>query len=187
VNICFHRFGEGRTISVSVVPPAGSAQRFAVCYNCTGERPTRLLWYTVAGQPLGRYQVVATQGTSNGAATITVLREPHRALYVAGQDPFLNGTKVDPIGTAFQISLTGYDPNERIWLLVYHNPNPTSRGVDATYRTRAPLQMSARGESLFNIRTGAGDPRGCYVLDTIPPAARGVDAPVDWGNVFCIA
>jgi len=187
LNICFHRFSEGGTISVKVVSPSGDAQRFTVCYNCTVVRPTSLLWYTVAGQPLGRYQVIATQETAKAIATIVVSPQSLRTVYVAGQDPSLGGTRVDPIGTEFQLSLTGYDPDQQVWLLVYRNPNPTSRGAGATYRTRVPLVMSGRGETLFNIRTGAGDPKGCYVFDTSPPAFRGTVQPVDWGNVFCIA
>jgi len=187
LNICFYRFSEGRTISVRVVSPTGDAQRFTVCHHCTKDRPTHLLWYTVAGQPLGRYQVIATQGTAKAVGVVIVSRQLDRTVYVAGQDPESGGTKVDPIGTAFRISLAGYGPNEQVWLVIYRNPNPTSRGVDARYFTRVLLGMSARGETLFNLQTGAGDPKGCYVFDTSPPAFRGTVQPVDWGNVFCIA
>jgi hypothetical protein len=189
LRICFYRFSESRTISVTVVPPAGGdVQRFTVCYNCTKDRPTSLLWYTVAGQRLGRYQVIAKQETATAIATIVVSNPPDRTIYVAGQDPESVGTKVDPIGTAFQLSLTGYEPNEQVWLLAYRNPDPRSRGTGASYQTRVRLGMSAQGETLFHISTGAGDPKGCYVFDTSPTAAPGGEYnEVDWGNVFCIA
>jgi hypothetical protein len=186
LKLCFYRFSAGRTIVVEVVPPTGDSQRLTVCNNCTEVRPTSLLWYTVAGQPLGRYQVIATQGAAKATATILVSRQSKRTVYVAGQDPSSAGTRVDPIGSEFPISLTGYGPNEQVWLLIYRNPNPTSRGVSSSYQTRVRLGMSARGETLFHIRTGAGDPEGCYVFDTSPPADRGTVQPVDWGNVFCI-
>jgi hypothetical protein len=186
LNICFYRFSGGRTIAVTIVAPTGSTQSFTVCYHCTTARPTSLSWYTVAGQPLGRYQVIATQGTAKATATITVSRQPDRTIYVAGNDGS-GEIEPKPPGTVFQISLTGYSPDELVWLLLYRNPDPTSRGVLATYRIRVPLRMSDRGERLFSIGTGPGDPKGCYVFDSIPPAFRGVVLPVDWGNVFCIA
>ena len=184
LDICFYRFLAGRPLLVTVTSPTGTTQRYTVCYGCARSRPTSLLWYTLAGQPLGQYQVVATQETASARATVTVTPERFATIYVAGHDPAESIT-AEPRGTLVRISFTGYAPSRRVWVLLYRNPDPNSGGMDASYRTRLSLQMSARGEALLTIPTSNADPVGCYVINTIPPAFMPVT--VDRGNGFCIA
>lgn len=184
LDICFYRFLAGRPLLVTVTSPTGTTQRYTVCYDCAKSRPTSLLWYTLAGQPLGQYQVVATQDTASARATVTVTPERFATIYVAGHDPAESIT-AEPRGTLVRISFTGYAPSRRVWVLLYRNPDPNSGGMDASYRTRLSLQMSARGEALLTIPTSSADPVGCYVINTIPPAFMPVT--VDRGNGFCIA
>jgi len=183
--ICFYRFQAGSTLELTVRSPTGTTQSYTVCYNCTKDRPTSLMWYTVAGQPLGRYRLLARQGRMSAEGTIDLGPQDSPTIYVAGNNPAVWGIPSRPIGSVFRVSFTGYGPGQRIWVLIYHNPDPASHGFSSRYRSRVSLRTSGRGEALLTLPTGQGEPKGCYVFDTIP-TARGVVLP-ERGNGFCIA
>lgn len=168
-DICLIGFRAGSALTMRVTGPNGAATTHEACFACGDQEGAEVVswpWSTLPGDALGRYRIVATQGTASASATIRL--DHSRAL---AAPPLLRVVEGGPSGrpvargNPIHVALVGFEPHQVVRVLVYHSP----RDGLASYITSVALATDAHGERLWTIPTSSKDPAGFYVLRSQPP------------------
>jgi len=125
-----------------------------------------LTWTSVPGDPLGNYEVSATQGTLKGTGRFGVS---------AASTPRMVGIEPSsgPPGTTFRFGIAGFAPNSVVDLYLYRAEGNGSY----RYLTKVPVTMDGLGQTVFSFPTARDDPKGSYCM-----LRRGPKAALDY---FC--
>lgn len=171
IQLCLWRFEPGRPIRVTIrheyrwvaesigYPPCARDY----CYS-------HVNWAAVPGDPLGEYQVSAEQGQLTAVGTVNVVAATERRLLVVGNGVDEQQYQRFKRGQTVPVAVAGYPPRRPVRLLVYYT---RERELQITttvlrFRTWTQLRTDARGGVVYQVRTAAADPPGCYALDTRP-------------------
>jgi hypothetical protein len=163
IQLCLWRFRSDAPVQVTVSYPDG---RVAVSSGTA-----YVNWAAVPGDPLGDYQVTAVQGQLRALGTVRVVDATERRLLVVGNGVDEQAYQRFERGQTIQVAIGGYRPWSGVQLLVYHTPEGRlQRGGPPLleFRTWVQLRTDGQGGSTYSLRTAAGDPSGCYGLDTLP-------------------
>jgi hypothetical protein len=176
--ICFFNFADQEPVQVAITDPHGSVERLTAHRDPDAGIPV-LWWGSEPGDPLGGYDIVATQGSRTTRTSFRLERQRLRTLRVV-QSIIVNDWV--QAGTTVRVVLSGFAPHGRVQLHVYHLPlrdvsevyDGRSAGIvarreAASYRSTVALAMNSRGELIHHIPTSSADPKGCYVFQTTPP------------------
>jgi hypothetical protein len=157
-RFCLAGFDPAAAIDVSVQFPDGSTQTRSVG-PAQGSAPRFLDWDPVPGDPLGSYEVTASQAsaTATGEFTVELASEPGIRVPEGVVAP----------GDRVQIALTGFQPDETVPLHVY-GPQPS--GTAHGYLTTLESRVDHDGQLLYELGTSADDPEGLYYV-TLDEAA----------------
>lgn len=176
-DVCFPGFTPGEPVSVSVRFPNGTTQTYAAKdFSETGPGGAAiayLFWYTVPGQPLGRYDITATQGGLEATGAFVLKPAIEERLQIVPLDGFASGGQLEAKrGTSIPIALAGFRADESAVLNLYH---------DGRYLTAVDVTVDPSGQALYQFATTPNDPVGsyCVVLSSAPEPGCG------WfGNMF---
>jgi hypothetical protein len=163
IQLCLWRFRSDAPVQVTVSYPDG---RVAVSSGTS-----YVNWAAVPGDPLGDYQVTAVQGQLRALGTVRVVAATQRRLLVVGNGVDEQAYQRFDRGQTIQVAIAGYQARSGVQLIVYHTPERRlqwSPLPPLEFRTWAQLRTDAQGGSTYSLRTAAGDPKGCYGLDTRP-------------------
>jgi len=171
IQLCLLRFEPDRPIDVSVRSSNGRVA--AVGHPPCGfdECPSHVNWAAVPGDPAGDYQVTAVQGQLRAVGTVRVVPATMRHLLVVGNGVDEQQYQSFRRGQTIQVAIAGYGPNRDVQLFVYYTPErqlQRSSNRVLRFRTWIQLRTDPRGGTVYQLRTAAGDPPGCYAFDTRP-------------------
>ena len=164
--ICFPGFTHNQPVQADVRLPDGKVRKITASFFNTPEGVPYASWTSVPGDPLGTYQVSASQGTRQGTGTFTV---------AAASTPRTVG--IEPTsgapGTAFRFALAGFGAGSVVDLYLYRGEG---NGI-YRYLTTVTVTMDGNGQTILNFPTRADDPKGSYCF-----VRRGPKAAPDY---FC--
>ncbi len=154
--ICFSGFDASKAIGAVVTLPDGT-QRTEFTNTRPADPPREKsfrVFLAFPPDPLGQYQVQATQGSLSATGTFTI-RAPTRP----NVEPLLDEVGR---GDSLPVALSGFDPREKVALRLYRKT--ASRRVTDIY-TRGPrvasLRVDARGFARTSVVVGR---RGLFLL-----------------------
>jgi predicted small lipoprotein YifL len=185
-DLCLLRFDPDRPIVMLVRRPDGREvlQRVPpepyepTRHPIPHDTPVRYWsWDTFPGDPLGRYTVIASQGTTEAKASFQLHRASTPKLRVIPSDSSVASGKPGGItlaefsrpyssvapGKPVRIALAGFRPRERVRVHMYEDEGTNSSGP--SYLTSITVQVDDEGEAIHEIASDVGDPPGEYVLD----------------------
>jgi hypothetical protein len=174
IQLCLWRFEPGHPIQVNVRYPNG---RVAQLIGYPPESPchsdicySHVNWAAVSGDPLGDYEVTAVQGQLRALGTIRVKPATERQILVVGNGSDEGQYQTFNRGQTVRIAAAGYQPQASVPLLIYYTPERKLQrsGRPLQFRTWVQLRTDPDGGAVYNLHTTAGDPQGCYALDTYP-------------------
>jgi hypothetical protein len=151
-RFCLAGFDPAAAIDVSVQLPDSRTQTRAV-EPAEGSGPRFLEWDPVPGDPLGSYEVTASQASATAMGEFTVELASEPGIRVVGQ-AVARGDRV-------QIAVTGFQPDETVPLHVY-GPQPS--GTAHAYLTTLEPRVDHEGQLLYELATSADDPEGLYYM-----------------------
>lgn len=153
MEVCFPGFLPRTPVEVAVTPASGPARNVrAVEFSPFGAAYLEL--YAVPGDPVGTYTIEARQGSLRAEDTFVVTPASRRHLVV------LPPTSVPP-GTTIRFALAGFPPDSSVLLSLFAG----SRYDAPRYLTEIdPARTDGNGQSIFELRTGSGDPPGPYCV-----------------------
>ena len=158
--VCFPGFAANQPVQADFRLPDGKGRRItATSFNSPGGLPF-VAWTSVPGDPVGRYEVAATQGARTGTGTFTV--SAASAPRMVAIEP-----SGGPPGTAFRFGLAGFVARSVVELYLYRS---VGNGAH-TYLTTAKAVMDDQGQTILSIPTAADDPKGSYCLIRRGPKA----------------
>jgi hypothetical protein len=173
--ICLLRFNAGAPIQVTIRSPAGRLERItAPTPTCDAAACTSLTaWAALPGDPLGRYDMTASQGDISLQGRITVRAADGPRLMVIGSagDELATRVTVRP-GTTIGIALAGLRPRRSMDLLFFYTPSFRWGGelvAHMQFRASTTVPIDPGGGTIFWLRTSPTDPLGCYLVNTWPP------------------
>jgi hypothetical protein len=155
-SICLTGLVPKQDIQVQVALPDGSMRRNRLRADRAGTALWE--WNLLPGEPLGEYTITASQAALRLDSNFTVS--------AASQPKMLIIPPEGPPGTTFQIGLAGFQPGTRAMIPLYRHHARYS-----TYLTQLPIEINARGEGLYTLRTRPDDDAGTY--DLILDASKG--------------
>jgi hypothetical protein len=186
VLVCFLYFQAGATIQWQLTAPDGSNDQHTFCFLCEagesgpGNYADLQDWESIPGDPVGSYQIAATQGDTKVTATFTLQHGSQPLFRVL--DKAVLGVK--PVGSTIHIVLAGFQAHQRVNLLLYYEPEGAGQGK---YITSVPVGTDATGEMVYPLHTQPGDPKGCYVVRTQPSVdLRELPYDATTTDVFCL-
>jgi hypothetical protein len=171
IQLCLLRFEPDRPIDVTVRSPSGRVTVVGDPPCGFNECPSHVNWAAVPGDPAGDYQVTAVQGQLRAVATVRVVPATMRHLLVVGNGVDEQQYQSFRRGQTIQVAIAGYGPNGDVQLFVYYTPErqlQRSSNRVLRFRTWIQLHTNPRGGTVYQLRTAAGDPPGCYAFDTRP-------------------
>lgn len=160
--ICFPGFADDKPVQADVRLPDGKVRKIsATFYNSFGV--PNASWTAVPGDPLGRYDVSATQGTlkGTGSFTVTAASLPSMVEIEPAQGP---------PGTTFRFGIAGFEANSTVDLYLYKVDGGTH-----SYLTKVAAAMDGQGQTVFSFPTAKDDPKGGYCF-----LRRGPKAALDY-------
>lgn len=165
-TMCFAGFTPNQPVQAHVRLPDGKVRRISSESFSVPEGVPWASWTSVPGDPLGTYEVTATQGslTGRGSFTVSAASSPN---LVAIEPSF------GPAGSAFRFALAGFPPNRNLDLYLYRQ---SAAGTYEFLTTLSP-RMDGKGETILTVQTAPDDPPGVYCL-----LRRGPKAAPDY---FC--
>jgi hypothetical protein len=174
IQLCLWRFEAGSPIQVNIRYPNGRVAKLIgyppeapchsnVCYS-------HVNWAAVSGDPLGDYEVTAIQGQLRAVGTVRVVPATKRRILVVGNGGDEGQYQRFKRGQTIRVAAAGYQPQASVQLLIYHTPARELQrsGGPLRFRTLVQLRTNPQGGVVYQLRTGVGDPAGCYALDTRP-------------------
>lgn len=178
LRMCLLRFASTTPITVTIRAPTGRVERTSAPAPCPGEDcASQVDWAALPGVPLGDYDVTAVQGDLEARATVRVEPAGEPGLLVIGGVTDEERRVTVRRGATVGIAIAGFRPRQSVGLLFYHTPSQAPRPKDLHFRARTMVRTDAGGAAVFRLRTSRGDPRGCYVANTLPPLRAGVTEP----------
>jgi hypothetical protein len=174
IQLCLWRFEAGHSIQVNVRYPNGRVVKLIgyspespchddICYS-------HVNWAAVSGDPFGDYEITAIQGQLRAVGTVRVVPATDRRILVVGNGIDEGQYQTFKRGQMIRVAAAGYQPHGSVQLLIYYT---TERELQRSmgelrFRTWVQLRTDPQGGAVYNLRTTAGDPPGCYALDTHP-------------------
>jgi hypothetical protein len=171
IQLCLLRFEPGRPIDVTVRFPTGRVVAVGDPPCGFDECPSHVNWAAVPGDPAGDYQVSAVQGQLRAGAIVRVVPATMRHLLVVGNGVDEQQYQSFRRGQTIPLAIAGYRPDRGVELFVYYTPErQLQRSSDRVLRFRTWIQLHTdpQGGRVYQLRTAAGDPAGCYAFDTRP-------------------
>jgi hypothetical protein len=163
-TICFPGFKPHQPVQAEVRLPDGSSRRMKVQDYSIDEGVPNWYWHSLPGDPVGVYEVSASQASLRGTGSFTVARASIPYLNVAPRND-------GPPGTTFSLAMAGFTPNAEETLYLYHQSYDDNDSV-YRYLTSLTLRMDGNGELLYFIPTSSDDRHGAYCfVDRGPKAA----------------
>ncbi|MCA1692729.1 MAG: hypothetical protein LC733_11230, partial [Actinobacteria bacterium] len=151
--ICFPGFAPNQPVQADVRLPDGKMRKISSESFNVPEGVPFSLWTAVPGDPLGTYEVTATQGALRGTGrfTVSVASSPN----LVEIEPLFG-----PAGSVFRFALAGFPPNRNVELYLYRQ---TEAGPYSFLTTLSP-RMDGKGETILTVHTAPDDPPGVYCL-----------------------
>jgi hypothetical protein len=151
--ICVLGFAKERSVEVNVLSPDGrNVERRVPFDRAYGLHP--LTWNPLPGDPLGRYDVTATQETRTAKASFSMRLAPIPRVRLL--DFYV------PPGRPVRIVLAGFDPGQLVRLNLYRDLRvPSGR---FSYLTSISVRTDERGEALHQFSTDRDAPRDRYLV-----------------------
>ena len=151
--VCFPGFAANQPVEADVRLPDGKVRRItATSFNSPDGLPF-VSWTSVPGDPLGKYEVAATQGARKGTGTFTVS---------AASTPRM--VAIEPSrgapGTTFRFGLAGFVARSTVDLHLYRSEGNGTH----SYLTTVPAVMDGQGQTILSIPTASDDPKGSYCI-----------------------
>lgn len=171
IQLCLWRFEPGSPIQVTVRYPNGRVTQSVGYSPCArDECYSHVNWAAIPGDPLGDYKVTAVQGQLRAQGTVRVVAATRRNLLVVGNGVDEYQYQTFKRGQTIRVAVAGYPPRSSVQLFVYytHERALQRRTTVLRFRTWIQLRIDSRGGAVYQLRTAAGDPPGCYALDTRP-------------------
>jgi hypothetical protein len=171
IQLCLWRFEQGHPIQVTVGYPNGRVADYAGYPPCAQEACySHVNWAAIPGDPLGDYQVTAIQGQLRAQGTVRVVAATERHLLVVGNGVDEYQYQTFKRGQTIPVAVAGYPPQSSVQLFVYYTrEGALQRGSTVLgFQTWTQLHTDSQGGAVYQLRTAAGDPPGCYALDTRP-------------------
>jgi len=141
-TICVLGFSKERPVGVTVRRPDGREVSRRVPFN-KGYGLHPLPWVPLPGDPLGRYDVSASQGATTAKAGFYVRRAPAPRVFVL--------EFYVPPGSPVPIVLAGFEPRQRVRLNLYRGRGDSSSRF--SYLTSITVPTDERGEALYRFTT----------------------------------
>jgi hypothetical protein len=177
-QFCFTGFRKGKPLTVELEGPTGIVRNWQLCFGCDSGYPPdyepieALKWSTMPGDPLGRYTATFQQEEQEVTGTVTLLEasQPLLQTALAATNEPLREVMDDqlprpvPAGTALRLGLVGYPRNQLVRINIYFGKSNIGRYVSSLL-----VRTNTVGHASYTLKTRREDPRGCYVLLTIPP------------------
>jgi hypothetical protein len=174
IQLCLWRFEAGHPIQVNIRYPNGRVVKLVgyppespchsdICYS-------HVNWAAVSGDPLGDYEITAMQGQLRASGTVRIVSATERRILVVGNGVDEGQYQTFNRGKTIRVAAAGYQPQASVQLLIHHTPEQELQrsGGPLQFRTWAHLRTDPQGGAVYNLHTTAGDPQGCYALDTRP-------------------
>jgi hypothetical protein len=153
-QICLLGFSPEGPVDVSVRRPDGREVVEEV--PSEGDFPVRRLpWLPLPGDPLGRYEVTASQGSASASGAFVVRRGSTPR--VTAVEPYV------PPGEVVRLVFAGFAPRQTVRFHVYRAAvdNSTERH---SYLTSLTTQVDENGETLHEIQTEPRAPEAKYLV-----------------------
>jgi hypothetical protein len=151
--ICVSGFAKDRPVTVDVLRPDGREVERRVAFN-PGYGLHPLTWTPLPGDPLGRYDVTATQGDTTAKASFSMSLAPIRRVRL--MDDYV------PPGRPVRIVLAGFEPGEVVRLDLYRSREPPTGRF--SYLSSISARTDRRGEAVHQFTTAPDDPRDKYLV-----------------------
>src|SRR5206468_1149270 len=119
-----------------------------------------LFWYSLPGDPLGTYQITASQGDLQVVSPFTEEATPRPVLLVEPPQGQLTLPLAFVAGSTFAVGLAGFKPGATVGVYVYMESQPGPY----TFLTALSVPVNTAGQALFQFVTGVDDALGNYCL-----------------------
>lgn len=149
--ICVSGFERKRAVTVNVRRPDGRNLKRRITFD-RRYGLHQLPWLPLPGDPLGRHDVTARQGTTTAKASFSVRRAPFP--WVRSLDAFV------PPGRPVRIVLAGFPSGQSVRLHLYRK----SASGRFSYLTSITSRVDRRGEALYQLSTAPATPRDDYLV-----------------------
>ena len=161
--LCFEGFAADTPVDVRVDFPDGRTKNITVP-NLTPkfadpEDSSRLHWYVQPGDPLGDYQVSATQRGERIKGSFRIQPVSGRYIYVL--PPNLIPLAEGPPGTTVSVILLGFEPSAPVDFYVYRQLDP---GGTFGFVSSSQARVDGAGQGRANLSTSPNDPPGTYCV-----------------------
>ncbi|MGI9021797.1 MAG: hypothetical protein ACR2HV_00920 [Acidimicrobiales bacterium] len=162
-DICFPGFVPDQAVVAECTFPDGTTQERRVddfsLVGPDGAGIAYIFWYTAPGQPLGRYEISATQGRLRATGAFVVERATRERLQVIPPEQPTSDDQLPPVqarrGTSIPVALAGFAPRSSASLNLYH---------DGDYVTTVTAGVDDTGQTLYQLATEPDDPSGTYCV-----------------------
>jgi hypothetical protein len=152
--ICPAGFDLARPLRIAVTDPTGKTQtRDIPAPADPGGLREFWDWQPRPGDPLGEYEVRASQGAIAARRTFRL----HAAS--APNISTLTSARGTAPGEDVQVMVFGFKPHERVHLNIYAG----SAAAEYSYRASVPVRVGADGATIAAVPTAADDPPTCGV------------------------